>query len=668
MRAALSVATAILICLPVLAAPQGTPAGQTRPPQFRSGIDIVQVDVSVLDRDRRPVRGIAASEFTILENGKPQEVAAFQAVDMPDALPPPTPWMRDVQPDVRRNDEAIEHRLIVIMMDDATMMLQPAFVKSAKEIGHRAIEQLGPSDLAAVLYTLDNRKSQDFTADRARLHEAVERFAPGFRTVGISPGMGESLNMAALAESNALLASVGSLEKVSEYLASVPHRRKAVILVSLGVPVDLELAATPVLAGPGNAGAGEVGALQQRIYEGMKRVFRQAHLANVNIYPVDPGGLGGMQAYIDGQIAAGRMVFPYENPRNYLDFLQTLAENTGGHAFINTNTFEAGVAQIFRENSSYYLLGYRTPDPTADGRFRKIEVRVSRPGLEVRARNGYYAPKEDDLERAAKRPPSPVAQAISNILPKGDVPMQIALAPFALPQKREAGVAIVTAVRQEASTGALKVVERVDLSVYAYNNDGKLVASQGFRADITVRPGVNGQVGYELLSRLDLKPGRYQIRFGAFVNSLKQNGSVYYDLDVPDFDELPLSMSGIVLSVSPGVIAAPRDRLKGLVPIIPTAQRDFLRTNKVSAFVQIYQGTGPAKEFADLDVNILDGTGANVFHTLFELTPDRFGPSGAQYQLELPISRLQPGPHLLSVEASTKDATVRRDVRFVIVR
>ena len=448
----------------------------------------------------------------------------------------------------------------------------------------------------------------------------------------------------------------------------MPHRRKALIFVSLGVPVDLELAATPVLAGPNNAGAGEVAALQQRIYEGMKRVFRQAHLANVNIYPVDPGGLGGMQAYIDGQIAAGRMVFPYENPQNYLDFLQTLAANTGGHAFINTNTFEAGVAQIFRENSSYYLLGYRTPDPTADGRFRKIEVRVSRPGLEVRARNGYYAPKEDDLERAAKRPPSPVAEAISSILPKGDVPMQIALAPFALPQKREAGVAIVTAVRQQASTGALKAVERVDLSVYAYNNDGKLIASQGFRADITVRPGVNGQVGYELLSRLDLKPGRYQIRFGAFVNSLKQNGSVYYDLEVPDFDELPLSMSGIVLAVSPGVIAAPRDRLKGLVPIIPTAQRDFLSTNRVSAFVQIYQGTGPAKEFVDLDVNILDSTGANVFHTLFELTPDRFGPSGAQYQLELPISRLQPGPHLLSVEASTKDATVRRDVRFVIVR
>lgn len=667
-RAGLLAALTIPISIAVLTAQQAAPppAEQTRPPQFRSGIDLVQVDVSVLDRERRPVRGIAQSEFTVLENGKPQEIVAFQAVDMPDALPPPTPWMREVQPDVRRNDEAIEHRLIVIMMDDATMMMHPAFVQSAKEIGHRAIEQLGPSDLASVLYTLDNRKSQDFTADRRKLHEAVERFAPGFRTVGVPPSQAEGLDAFALAESNAFLAAVESLGKLSEFLASVPHRRKAVIYVSLGIPLDPEMAAAPVLA-LGNAKFALQG-LQARVVDRMSNIFRQAQRANVNIYPVDPGGVGSMDLYIESQRAAGRIVFPYEAGRNYQDFLITVAENTGGHAFLNTNTFEAGVAQIFRENASYYLIGYRSPDPEPDGKFRRIEVRVSRPGLEVRARNGYHAPKEEDLERAARRPPSPVAAAIEGILPKSDVPLQIAAAPFALPNKSDAGVAIITAVRQMAQTGVTKVVEKVDLSVYAYNNDGKLVTSQGLRADVTLRPGVSGQVGYELLSRLDLRPGRYQVRFGAYINSVKQNGSVYYDLEVPDFDELPLSISGVVFSVSPSVIAAPRERLKGLVPIVPTAQRDFQTTSKVSAYLQVYQGTRPKKAFVDLDVNILDGSGANVFHSLLELPPDRFGTSGAQYQLELPMDRLKPGPYLLSVEASTNDHTARRDVRFVVVR
>jgi VWFA-related protein len=661
----------LLVCASAVALgaqqPPPVQAPPTRPPQFRSGIDLVQVDVSVLDRTRRPVRGLTAAEFQVLENGRPQPIAAFQAVDMPDELPPPTPWMRDVLPDVRRNDEAIEHRLIVIVMDDATMMLQPQFIQSAKEIGHRVVEQLGPNDLAAVLYTLDNRKSQDFTADRSRLHQAVEKFAAGFRTVGVSGNLGEGAEALALAESNAFFAAVETLAKTSEYLASVPQRRKALVYVSLGVPVDAENAGTPVLISRGGGAAASIAAMQNRLLDRMRHIFRQAQLANVNIYPVDPGGLGGMDAYIEGQRAAGRTIFPYESPRNYLDFLQTVAENTGGRAFVNTNEFESGVAQIFRENASYYLLGYESPDPNPDGRFRRIEVRVNRPGLEVRARNGYYAPKAEEAARAARRPPTPLAVAVSGLLPKGDLPMQLAVAPFALPSRREAGVAIIAAVRQPAQVGAERYVEKVDLAVHAYNNDGKLVASQGLRADVTLRPGTSGLVGYELLSRLDLRPGRYQLRFGANVSSLKTSGSVYYDLDVPDFEDSPLSLSGVALSVAPSVVAAPRDRLKGLMPIVPTAQRDFLRTNRVTAFVQVYQG-GRAREYVDLDVNLTDGHGTNVFHSLHEIAPDRFGLRGADYQLDLPMSRLPPGPYLLSIEASSKTAEARRDVRFVVVR
>ena len=644
-----------------------TPQAPARPPQFRSGVDLVQVDVSVLDRKRQPVRGLRQSEFTVLENGKEQPIYAFQPVDMPDELPPPTPWMREVLPDVRRNDEAIEHRLIVLVMDDASAIFFPSFTASAKEIGHRVINQMGTNDLAAVLYTLDNRKSQNFTEDRGSLHAAVERFAPGFRTVGVRSGDAAGVAAMALAESNAFTAAVETLAKASEYLAAVPHRRKALIYVSSGVPVDMESAATPVLIGSGVGGT-EVGAMMGRLKDRMNNIFRQAQLANVNIYPVDPAGLGGVEQYIAAQAASGVMIFPYENPRNYMDFLQVLAANTGGHAFVNTNEFETGVAQIFRENSSYYILGYHTPDPTADGKFRRIEVRVSRPDLEVRARSGYYAPKAEDLQRRATRPPSPVAEAISGLLPKRDLPMQLAVASFAVPSKREAGVALVTAVRQRVDTGMMKVVEKVELSVYAYNNDGKLVTSQGFKADVTMRPGVTGEVAYELLSRLDLRPGRYQLRFGANVPRLEAAGSVYYDIDVPDYSEAPLSLSSMVLSATPSVMSAPKDRLKTLIPVVPTARRDFVANSKVTAFIQVYQGGREKKEYVDLDVNILDSKGENVFHSLHEIAPDRFATRGADYQLELPMERLAPGAYLLSIEASTRSDTARRDVRFVVVR
>src|SRR5688572_22862510 len=76
---------------------------QTTTPRFRAGVELVHLDVSVLDRNRRPVRGLTPADSTIVENGAPQQVAVFNAVDIPDAPPLPTAWMRDVAPDVRTN-------------------------------------------------------------------------------------------------------------------------------------------------------------------------------------------------------------------------------------------------------------------------------------------------------------------------------------------------------------------------------------------------------------------------------------------------------------------------------------------------------------------------------------------------------------------------------------
>jgi hypothetical protein len=88
----------------------------------------------------------------------------------------------------------------------------------------------------------------------------------------------------------------------------------------------------------------------------------------------------------------------------------------------------------------------------------------------------------------------------------------------------------------------------------------------------------------------------------------------------------------------------------------------------VTAFLRIYQGGRGRKEYVDLGVNLIDGQGQSVFHSVHEIAPDRFGPAGAEYQLELPMSRLTPGPYLLAIEASTQDVTARRDIRFVVVR
>src|SRR5690349_22220282 len=176
-------------------------------PTFRSGVDLVHLDVSVLDKDRRPVKGLTAADFTVFEDGKPQPVTAFSAIDLPDPPPAPVAWMRDVAPDVKRNTEAAERRLVVIVMDDATIPFEQVMIKSAREIGRLAIDRLGPNDLACVVYTRDNRNAQEFTNDRTRLIKAVEAFDYGGRTIGLPPNSPPGFQ---LAESNAFYQSVGT--------------------------------------------------------------------------------------------------------------------------------------------------------------------------------------------------------------------------------------------------------------------------------------------------------------------------------------------------------------------------------------------------------------------------------------------------------------------------
>ena len=129
-----------------------------------------------------------------------------------------------------------------------------------------------------------------------------------------------------------------------------------------------------------------------------------------------------------------------EDHRLESDFLETMSANTGGFAIVNTNAPEARVPEIFTATSAYYLIGYEVQKQD-DGRFRRLEVKVSRPGLTVHARKGYVAPRPNSPAKAEKPEAgmSPLATAMAGFLPKGDVPMQVTALPFALPGRSEAG-------------------------------------------------------------------------------------------------------------------------------------------------------------------------------------------------------------------------------------
>jgi VWFA-related protein len=640
---------------PIQGPPRPQP-GQTLP-QFRSQVDLIHLDVSVLDSNRRPVQGLGPNDFTILENGQPQKLAVFNAVNIPVAVPPKTAWLRDVAPDVRSNEDQRERRLFLILIDDAAIQALPMAMQNVKRVAKDFIDRLGPSDLAAVVFTLDNRNSQDFTTDHARLLAAVGKYNLGMRDFG----------------DNSLYFrySVDVVRRTVETLARLPDRRKAIVYIGQGVPVDLAMAAAPASLGISTGGGenfdprgsaitqrGEMGQLRHL----MEQTFLAAARANVSVYTIDVCGLR-----VEGQKAG----FAYGCvPGLEVDYLINVATVTGGHAVVNTNEFGPGLDGIIAENSSYYLLGYQSSDTRQDGKYRRIEVTVNRPDLMVRTRTGYLAEKaESAAKRKAQLEAEPIGAALAGVLPKGDLPMRLTAVPFAVPGKKEAAVAVMLSVRQPIRETGTRTIERVDMVVGAFNTDGKQQGGTRLRADVTVRAGASGLAEYEVLARLDLKPGRYQLRTAANVGALATSGSLYYDLDVPDFSDDGVSLSGVVFSVNPAMPIAPIDGLKGVIPIVPTTQRTFRSTDQASAFVRVYQGGRKPLVRVPFRIQVRNDENLTVLDRQDTVEAPSFGAGRtADVNVALPIGRLRPGEYLLSIEATVpqKPGLVKREVRFTI--
>jgi hypothetical protein len=417
--------------------------------------------------------------------------------------------------------------------------------------------------------------------------------------------------------------TISALRQIADLMTEVPHQRKILMYISVGLP--------------GSIFKGQILFL-------MEDLFRFARLSNVNIYSFDPSGLGN---------GAGA------------DYLRIVANNTGGRAFVQTNDLERGVAEMVRENSSYYLVAYQSSNPRNDGLFRKVDVRVDRPGVTVRTRNGYNAPR-DAKTGALPPPPSTVTTAVAGLLPRGDVQMQVVVAPFAIPGKSEVALAIAVNVHQP--TPKERTIDDIELVTNAFGPDGEPRGSQSQTAKVVMQPTPDEPAAqFEIASRFDVKPGRYNLRFAAHSATSDKTGSVYYAIDVPDFAKDAVSLSGVVLSATPGIASAGKEALTSLILVIPTTRREFMRGDEVDTFLRIYQHAQGPLESVQLDVRIVDDHDAVKFHAAETLAAGRFDALRAvDHRFNLPLADLPPGPYLLTIEATTGKASARRDVRFVV--
>jgi VWFA-related protein len=600
-------------------APQVQP--QQPRPTFRSGVDLVPIDVVVLDSDRRPVKGLRAEDFAVTEDDDLQAIETFEEVDVPEPEADAPAWMREVAPDVVSNDIQTR-RLVLLVLDDANIDVEHGESKSLREVANRVIDGLGPSDLAAVIYTFIGRV-ESFTSDRRKLRAAVEAFTPhgwgkdraplgcGFRPGGCA---------------------VDTISRVADVLRTAPGGRKLLVFISPQLSTGAEVSERPD---------------EFKGLDAIRTMFANLQLANVSVYSYDPRGLTRAPASPD-EIG--------------------LAEATGGRRVFGTNTPETHVNQMFRESSAYYLIGYRTTHARADGRFRRIRVRVNRPGLDVRTRTGYFAPQSSSRKAPTRPVAQQVDQAIQQGFPVSDVLVRATTAAFAARGGRAAELVSVLAIRAPAPIGSTTPVaaaprKRVEVVAAAFDMEGRSKGLYRQTIEVTLRPDVRSGGEFEVTSRLPLAPGRYEIRIAAVVDG--RAGSVFTTVEIPRFAKDPLSLSGVVLEKRPARLASSRSLLADLLSVTPTAARTFGPGDEAAAFLRVYQGGTRPPEPVMMTVRLTDAHGVVRTTSTWRLLPDAFVRARtADVTWPLTGEGLAPGDYLLTFEAMAEDRRAVQHLRF----
>jgi hypothetical protein len=424
------------------------------------------------------------------------------------------------------------------------------------------------------------------------------------------------------------------IRDVAEYLAIVPQRRKAVIYIGQGF---------------------QTGSMTREGFD-YRETLWLAQQANVNFYPISPYVLG-----------------PYARLGTN-DSLKTLADETGGVAIVDPAKFEQGLDQLFVENGSYYMLGYRTTHPEMDGKFRRLSVKViGRKDVTVRTRSLGYRPKVDSKAAAtatpaAARPSTEIAPRLDGLLPNLDVTFDVAAMPIARPGTMSPTLVVTTEITEPVTLGTTRIVQKLDLRILAYSERGDLRRDVTERAVIDQAPGGEEGLRYAVVSRLDLEPGWYGLRVVAHNAGTDKVGSNEFDVYVPDFAHDPVSISGVALAMPERPPLTLFGKPDPAVPLVPTSSRRFVTSDRVVAFVRIYEGPSEDIVPVTLTVQLLDAAGHAVIDTKETLGLDRFtGDRSADYRLNLPMDRLRAGAYLLTIDAALGSRHApRRDVRFVI--
>ena len=620
---------AALACLTAAVAGQQPP--QTPPrPIFRAGVDLIQVDVVVLDAEGRPVHGLTKEDFTLIDRGKPRDIATL--AEQTNNHPPEPLWPASVPLDVANNQTAASDRLIVIVLDDVHFRGRTDEVKA---LVRQVVNEIG-SGATLSLVTTSRLFDVEPTEDRSRLLLAVSQFLDRFDP-GRAPGPVSDAELVSpqpvalrpqrpgdLASFFGGLTTYRFVGNVAKTIGADDGRRKAFVWISAGVP-SANLVSYVQKAPSGRPDPCDGAPYECTEMAGMLDKLRRS---SVTVYSVSPGG-----------------------PMDGGSSLAGIAAETGGFA-VPSSDLTTGMRRLLTDLDNYYMLGFY-PDVPIDRKYHAIEVRVSRPGVTVRYRAGYQPggpplpPKNDTV----------LGTLVGPVMPKTDLPLRLHGVPFFT---SGSSVQLVTTLEIDLDAyppagPSGQIDDTFEFGIFAADlKKKKVTRSVGRRVEVAwpLENGVpSGSPHFRVQCVLTLPPGPYQLRASATAKAIDKTGSVYLLIDVPAVEDVPLVVSGLAVTSSQADLNDPRlvyaKTLTGLsLPFAPSLTRVFQSSDELRVFFQVHRKNAATDVTGG--VALVDEAGIAHASTSWRLA----SPRQSAVDLRLPLADLATGAYRLLVTAS----------------
>jgi VWFA-related protein len=633
---------------------------------FRTGSELVLVNVTVRDKNGNFVQGLKPEDFTILEDNKPQKVVSFDvenvdavpASDVAQAKPLPdaTPASSGPTAAADASKQFKDRRLIVLFFDLSAM--EPDEIDHAVTSAEHYVDtQMAPADLVSIVSLGSSLLvNQDFTADHALLKKQLEQFnsgsGQGFEegTTGTTEGTPDTGQPFTADDTEYNIFNTDrrleALRSVAEKLSHV-QQKKSLIYFSSGMD--------------------RTGIENQ---SELRAAVNAAVRSNLAIYTMDMRGLQALVAGGEAQNASLRGVSAYsgQSTINALnsnfttqETLVTLASDTGGRAFLDSNDFSKIFKGVQQDTSTYYLIGYHSTNSARDGRYRRIVVKLNQPGMKIDYRRGYYAPADyqhstkDDKERQLE-------EELASEMPATDLPLYLGVAFFRLEgNKFFVPISLVVPGSQipfvrssDRDKATLDVIGMVlDSEHHPLNRIRDTVKLAVSTSAEVQKKNVQYDTGMSLLS------GKYHLKFVVRENQTGRMGSFETDISVPDLKTQPLKMSSIVLASQ----TQPVKKSANLNPlvrdgheIIPNITHVFSATQHLFFYYEVYDPARPvaaesARPGTDRsgirllsNVEFFQGKVKSYESSLVTLTDLNVRErKAAVFQLDVPLTSLKPG-------------------------